>query len=255
MKRYTRLLLATCLSLASLLPIKAATPYQEAFEKGNEAYADGQYALAIEQYAAALQSGFESWEVFFNLGNAYYRSGNYPQAILYYERAALRTRTKTPIQTNLALAESKIADRFEQMPRFFATAWWNKLTEAFSPTAWAIILLGLFFLILASSCLYLLGRNYLQKKTGFFGFVFCLLLLTVGSLAAVNDYRQAKKEYAIVMCLSVEAKTSPEERSQTKFMLHEGSKVLIEDRIGTYGKIRIKNGSRAWIPMECLEKI
>ncbi|MCM1041596.1 MAG: tetratricopeptide repeat protein [Bacteroides sp.] len=235
--------------------VKAALPYQEAFDKGNGFYAQENYVQAIEQYQAALESGYECWEVFFNIGNAYYRSGNYPQAILYYERAAKRAPGQPEIQANLRLAESKIADRFEQMPVFFATAWWQSVVALFSADGWAIVLAVLFFLALGSLCLYFFGRGYTQKKAGFYGLSLSIVLFVAGLFASVESYRRSRQEYAVVMQVSVDAKTSPEDRSQTAFTLHEGSKVLIEDRIGNYGKVRVKNGSRAWVPMECLEII
>ena len=239
----------------SLLQGQAAPSYKDAFDKGNDFYAREQYAQAIEEYQTALQSGYECWEIYFNIGNAYYRSGNYPQAILHYERAAQRANRNPEIQENLRLAESKIADRFEQMPVFFANAWWNALTGLFPANVWGILVAACFFLGLASLCLYLLGSGYTPKKAGFYGLLLSLLLLIVSCLAAFDRYRQSRQEYAIVMQVSVDAKTSPEDRSQTAFILHEGSKVRIEDRIGTYGKVRIKNGSRAWVPLDCLEMI
>lgn len=255
MKPHIKILFSLILPATLLLPERAAADHKASFEKGNTFYAQEQYAQAIEEYQAALQNGYECWEVFFNIGNAYYRSGNYPQAILYYERAAKRTNHQPQIQENLHLAESKIADRFDQMPVFFATAWWNALVGLFPANTWGIILAVLFFLCLASLCLYFIGHSYTLKKSGFYCLISSVFLLAIGIFAAVDRYRQDTKIYAIVIQASVEAKTSPEERSQTAFILHEGSKVLIEDHIGNYGKVRVKNGSRAWIPLDCIEKI
>lgn len=255
MKPHIRIIL-TSLLLASACFIGKAEPiYKAYFDKGNAAYAQEQYSQAIENYQAALQSGYECWEVYFNIGNAYYRSGNYPQAILYYERAAQRTNRQPQIQENLNLAESKIADRFESMPVFFATAWWNALVDLFSANVWGILLCVFFLLALASLCLYLVGSGYGQKKAGFYALLLSLLFLGISLFAAFDRYRQSRQEYAIVMQVSVDAKNSPEDRSQTAIVLHEGSKVLIEDRIGSYCKVRIKNGSRAWVPIDCLERI
>lgn len=255
MKPHSNTIVLSLLLAICFLPGKAAPSYQDAFDKGNDFYAREQYAQAIEEYQSALQRGYECWEIYFNIGNAYYRSGNYPQAILYYERAAQRANRNPEIRENLRLAESKIADRFDQMPVFFVTAWWNALTGLFPASVWGILVAACFFLALASLCLYLIGSGYTQKKAGFYCLLLSLLLLIVSCLAAFDRYRQTQQEYAIVMQVSVDAKTSPEDRSQTAFILHEGSKVLLEDRIGTYGKVRIKNGSRAWVPLECLEMI
>ncbi|MDE5575146.1 MAG: tetratricopeptide repeat protein [Bacteroidales bacterium] len=255
MKTYIQTIVLTLFGMIILLPTQAAPSYKDAFDKGNDFYAREQYAQAIEEYQTALQGGYECWEIYFNIGNAYYRSGNYPQAILYYERAARRTHRNPEIQENLRLAESKIADRFEQMPVFFANAWWNALTGLFPASVWGIGVAVCFFLVLASLCLYLIGSGYAQKKAGFYCLLLSLLLFLTSFLAAFDRHRQTQQEYAIVMQVSVDAKTSPEDRSQTAFILHEGSKVLIEDRIGAYGKVRIKNGSRAWIPLDSLEMI
>ena len=249
-------LLTAIICTFSPYPLSARTGiWVEAFDKGNELYAKEQYAQALEQYQITLQSGYESWELFFNMGNAHYRSGNYPQAILHYEKAARRNPKERDIQDNLTLAESKIADRFECLPAFFVTAWWLGFIKIFSATGWAIAIPVLLLLALTGLFFYLSGHTYGKKRAGFYALLIFSALCILAMVAAAGVYNDSKKEYAIVMQVSVDAKTSPEERSQTAFILHEGSKVLIEDRIGTYGKVRIKNGSRAWVPLECLEMI
>ncbi len=229
--------------------------WEAAFEKGNELYAKEQYSNALEHYEIALLSGHQSWELCFNIGNAHYRSGNYPLAILYYEKAMRLNPKERDIQENLTLAEHKIADRFESMPEFLVTAWWLGFIKTFSATGWAIVIFVMFFLSLASVFFYMSGNTHGKKRAGFYCMIASSALRIVSFIAAVGVYNESKKEYAIVMQVSVDAKTSPEDRSQTAFILHEGSKVLIEDRIGPYGKVRIKNGSRAWVPLDCLELI
>lgn len=257
MKACKRIILVCSLALTALSGLRASSSpdYLEAFIKGNDFYAHEEYASAIEQYQSALQSGYESWEVFFNIGNAYYRSGNYPQAILYYERAAKHSHGQPVIENNLRLAETKIVDRFDQMPQFFLTSWWNALVDFFSSTTWGIVCLCLFLLFLGSLALYILSHGYRWKKFGFYALLLNFILLATSTAAAIDSYRQFQKEYAIVMQVSVDAKVSPDERSQTKFILHEGSKVLVEDHVGSFRKVRIKNGSRAWVPMDCLTEI
>lgn len=254
MKRILFLLTAVCALLPVLTPA-SASPWQDAFDKGNGLYAREDYPQALEAYETALQSGYESWELFFNMGNAHYRTGNYPLAILYYERAARLNPKEQDIQDNLHLAESKIADHFEDMPEFFATACWLGFIKTFSASGWAMAVFLFFFLSLASVFLYLSSHTYGRKRAGFYSMLVSSALCILCLCAAAGVHNEMQKEFAIVMDTSVEAKTSPEERSETKFVLHEGSKVLIEDHIAPYYKVRIKNGSRAWVPVDCLERI
>lgn len=250
---------AFLLSCLAFLPTPAtaerAYAWETAFEEGNRLFEQGQYEAALEQYQEALDFGFESWELYYNMGNACYRLVDYPKAILYYEKSLKLSPKEADTRNNLALAEQKTLDRFEPLPRFFLHAWWDKACGLLSLNGWAAAILAFFALGLISSSLYAHTRQYQRKKAGFFLCAAFSLLFVCSLAMGASQYKRLHTPYAIVMADTVNVKSSPEERSETKFVLHEGSKVKIEDRIGNYCKIRIKNGSRGWIPEQSMERI
>lgn len=251
----------TCLALACLLgsvfPAQAQNlrMWENAFVEGNRAYEKADYALAAKHYQTALNQGYESWEVYYNLGNTYYRLVDYPHAILYYEKALRLSPSNRDIQDNLALAEGKILDRFNPLPQIFIYTWWEKLCGMFSLKAWAWVIILAFALCLVCCGVYLQTQRAEGKRAGFFLSLLFALLFCGSMILAAGQYRILHADTAVVMQASVNVKASPQDRSETKFILHEGSKVRIEDQAGNFVKIRVKNGSRGWAPKTCLERI
>ena len=229
--------------------------WENAFVEGNRTYEKADYALAAKHYQTALNQGYESWEVYYNLGNTYYRLVDYPHAILYYEKALRLSPSNRDIQGNLALAEGKILDRFNPLPQIFIYTWWEKLCGMFSLKTWAWVILLAFALCLVCGGVYLQTQRADGKRAGFFLALFFALLFCGSMILAAGQYRILHADTAVVMQASVNVKASPQERSETKFILHEGSKVRIEDQAGNFVKIRVKNGSRGWVPQECMERI
>ncbi len=246
-----------CVLSACALPSRAQNlrMWENAFVEGNRAYEKADYPLAAKHYQTALNQGYESWEVYYNLGNTYYRLVDYPHAILYYEKALRLSPSNRDIQSNLALAEGKILDRFNPLPQIFVYTWWEKLCGMFSLSAWAWVILLSFALRLVSCGVYLPTQRAEGKRAAFFLSQLFALLFCGSMILATGQYRILHADTAVVMQASVNVKASPQEKSETKFILHEGSKVRIEDQAGNFVKIRVKNGSRGWIPQDCFERI
>lgn len=250
-----RTLLACCISFLMLSPAFAAKAQDEAFAKANALYARESYPEALEAYRGILETGVESWELYYNMGNTYYRMVDYPKAILYYEKAAKLYPGNPIIENNLKLTEQKIVDRFESMPVFFLNSGWNRCVRMFTTSGWAVAVIAMLFVFLLCAAGYKIGNSYTGKKIFFYTACLAALLLVFSLCCSIGSYKNLHADYAVVMQTSVAAKSSPEERSETKFMLHEGSKVMIEESIPPYCKVRIKNGNRGWIPEESLERI
>ena len=146
-----------------------------AFE-ADELYRNGQYPEAIEQYEAVLASGLTSPELYYNLGNAYFRDNQMGRAILNYSRALRLRPTMTDARENLKLAESKTVDHIVILPQLFIVRWYNSICTALSPTAWRILWLSAFALLAALFVSFRLARNYNLRK---WTFVSCFAVLLV----------------------------------------------------------------------------
>lgn len=235
--------------------LSAQTSPNRAFENGNAFYAKGIYDSALIEYQTAHQSGYEAWELYFNMGNAYYNQGEYPDAILYYEKALKLEPKQEDAQNNLALAELKIVDRFESMPTFALTKAWQNFTQLFPMQVWAALILAFMLCCLLCALLYRTSKSYSRKQIGFYALLLSILLFVFSFIAGGSAYHQSKHKYAIVMQEAVPLQDMPEASSPSSITLHEGSKVSIEDEIPPYYQVRIKDGSKGWIPISAVEII
>jgi tetratricopeptide (TPR) repeat protein len=224
--------------------------------KGNKAYSAGSFSTAVELYKKVVDAGYESPELFYNIGNSYFKMNDYPSAILWYERAKRLDPGNEDIDFNLNVANTKISDKIEPLPELFYKRWFNGLVQLFSVDTWATMCLTLFIACLLCGVLYLASRVLILRKIGFW-FGFGLLLMAGFSMIfAWSSYSFTKATTeAIVFAPTITVKSSPDEKSTDLFVVHEGTKVRLLDNISGWYEIRIANGSIGWLPASSLEKI
>ena len=227
------------------------------WDEANLAYVEGRWADAISDYQMISSMGLESASLYCNTGDAFFKDGNVPMAILYYERALKLDPSYDDARYNLDLLNSTIQDRIDPVPEFVLKAWAREICYIMDSNAWAVCFFVLFALTLAMVLLFLLAPTVGGRRTGFFtGIV--LLLLAVFSLCfsvwQKNDYMKA--EGAIVMRPVTSVKSSPSaEASKDLFILHEGTKVKIIDQVGSWNNIELADGRQGWIPSSDIETI
>ena len=227
------------------------------WDAANLAYVEGRWADAISDYQMISSMGLESASLYCNTGDAFFKDGNVPMAILYYERALKLDPSYDDARYNLDLLNSTIQDRIDPVPEFVLKAWAREICYIMDSNAWTVCFFVLFALTLAMALLFLLAPTVGGRRTGFFtGIV--LLLLAVFSLCfsvwQKNDYMKA--EGAIVMRPVTSVKSSPSaEASKDLFILHEGTKVKIIDQVGSWNNIELADGRQGWIPSGDIETI
>jgi len=225
-------------------------------QKANKAYGDGSFTEAIDLYKRVIVLGYESPDLYYNLGNSYFKLNEFASAILWYERAKRLDPGNEDIDFNLKVANNKIADQIEPLPELFYKRWFRNLINLFPADTWAGAGLFLFILALAFGSLYLLSRVLALRKIGFWLGAIILLFSFITVLFAWNSYTTVKNaNEAIISTPTITIKSSPDEKSVDLFVLHEGTKVQIKDQIGAWFEIRIANGSVGWIPSSSFEKI
>ena len=223
----------------------------------NQAYVDGRWADAASGYEMISSMGLESASLYCNAGDAFFKDGNVPMAILYYERALKLDPSYSDARYNLDLLNSGIQDRIEPVPEFVLKAWTREICYIMDSDSWTICFFVLFALSLAMVLLFLLSPSVAGRRAGFFtGIV--LLLLTLASLSFAvwqkKDYNKA--DSAIVMRPVASVKSSPSsESSKDLFILHEGTKVTILDEVGSWNNIELADGRQGWIPSGDIEII
>ncbi len=230
-------------------------PYK-LFEQANDYFRKGDYDKAIELYQEILSNGFVAKEVYFNLGNAYFRQQQYHLAILNYERAKLLDPSDPDVDYNLKLANSFIVDKFDTVPKFFLVQWWEALRDSLNSSGWAVVSLIFVWGAFVSFTIFLLSKSVSWKKVALPIGVFLLILFVGTSLVTASRYSfETSSKQAIILAASCYVKSSPEMNSKDLFIVHQGTKVEILDRIGDWLKVKFPNGNIGWLEIKDLEEI
>lgn len=226
------------------------------FDKGISLYADGNYKEAIEEWDKLVYSGYTSYDLFYNLGNAHFKNGSMPGAILYYEKALLLKPFNEDVKYNLEIARSYITDSFESLPELFLVRWYKMVSLIFHSNVWSIISLVAFVASLSLILVYLFSTRIGIKKISFLaGLLMLIISVFAISLSYQNTVLTIKKQNAIIFAPAVTGKSSPDESGKDLFLIHEGTKVRIEDELGGWYEVRLSDGNVGWIHGEALTKV
>ena len=240
------------LMLGATSSLQAATTgnadCNQLFAQGNAAYDSGDYHQAIEHYAAILDAGQESWQLYYNMGNAYYRLDELGQSILHYERALLLSPHNKAVKDNLLLAQSKTADHIEQLPRNIVAQWFDNLLHITSPRGWRTVCIILMVLLCAAATLFFVANSYKLRKT-MFVVGSLLLVLTLFSIvdATISARNVTHNHQAVVTAPMVVVKGAPDPSAVEKFVLHEGTELQIKETDENWWLITIADGKEGWI--------
>ena len=219
-------------------------------------YQKGNYQQAIRDYEEVLKIG-ESAEIYFNLGNAYYRTDNITKAVLNYERARLLSPGDDDINFNLQFARSKTIDKITPESEMFFVTWYKSLVNFTSVDNWAKTGILCIVMALLLVLLYLFGPQLMLRKIGFFGGLAFFVIFLLSNLFAFQQ-KQAldNRTGAIIISPSVNIKKTPAKNSADQFVLHEGTRVDIIDKGMTDWRcIRVGDGREGWIETKAIEEI
>ncbi len=241
--------------LLCCLGVQADTP-QRQLQEANEAYQQKNYTLAIDRYESLVQEGVQSKELYYNLGNAYYRNQRLGKAILYYERALKLAPNDADIQHNLQIAAYERKDDFGEIPPFFLSRAWDWASQLFSSMIWSVLTILLVWLGVGGFIRWMIAQERPQRKQGFLIGVLALTgSLLPFFLAKTAARLELNSGQAIITTATTTIHTNANKSSAVLYRLHEGTKVKLLDNIGDWDKVRLSNGEQGWVPTEALEQI
>lgn len=217
-------------------------------ETGNEFYQNKQYNEAIESYETILKQGYLSTDLYYNIGNAYFKIGEIGKAILYYERALKVSPNNEDAAYNLKIVNARTVDKIQEISPLFFVKWWNVLLTSFTSTGWQIIIFIFYILLLTCIGLYFLIKNIQVQK---FAFIFGTLNIAALIISMILFFsslaRESTSDYGILLKSVTTTKIAPDAQSSDAFVIHEGIKFLIEDKVNNWVKIRLRDGKVGWL--------
>ena len=223
---------------------------QDLLKVAEQAYDSKLYEKAISSYEKLIEGGFHSYQLYFNLGNAYYRNNELGKAIYYYELARKIEPNDEDIRINLGIASSKTIDKIDSKENFFITAVKSNVLSYFSTRTWALFSI---FSILLTSILFFVFVNsdmIVVKRIAF-------VLSCMGAISFVTTYSlgysalNAKYEnkFGIITSKEVRIPNEPTTMAKTKFSLHEGTKIRVVENNGDWILIKLDNGNEGWVKL------
>lgn len=214
----------------------------------NTAYVNSNYDEAIELYDSIYHAGYSSHELFYNLGNAYFKVDNIGKAILYYSRAEAIIPTDEDTKHNMAVVSNYVKDKIDPIPELFIEKWFGLLRMNLASNGWAIISLIALSMSLSFVILYLLSKNLPRRKVGFFGALGLFFVFVFSTSWSISERSKVvDPKIAVVMSSMASVKSSPDASSKDLFTLHEGTKVKIISSLNDWSEIVIADGNKGWV--------
>jgi tetratricopeptide (TPR) repeat protein len=249
-----RFILLAVISLTSYFSPLTSNAVTKA--EADSAYVQERYQQAAKDYEALLKQGVSA-DLYYNLGNCYYRMDQMTQAVLNYERALLLSPGDKDIRFNLQMARSKTIDKITPESEMFFVTWYRLLVNVMSVDGWARTALVALIVAIVLALFYLFSDRIWLRKIGFFGGIIALLLFLVGNLFAWQQKSNlTQRTGAIIIKSAVNVKSTPSKNGTDLYILHEGTKVTVTDSsMREWRKIRVADGKEGWLEVSEIEVI
>ncbi len=227
--------------------VNAQTP-NEIFKEGNDLYKQNKFEEALTKYKSIEETGFVADDLFYNMANVYYKLEETAPAILYYNRALKVNPNLDDAKFNLKMAQLRTVDKIEKLPATFFVKFWNWLANILTVHQWAIFSVLMASFTAIAFIFYFFANSSVIKRISFVKSITSLILMIISMVIAhqQNTWESKNKE-AIIMAENSYIKISPNENSEDKFILHEGTEVLIVDQVDEWLRIKLADGKIGWI--------
>lgn len=222
----------------------------------DSAYIRNDFTTAIQIYEMILRTG-ESADIYYNLGNSYYKIGDIAKAILNYERALILKPANKDIRSNLEIARAKTVDKVTDVPELFFITWLKSITNSMGIQSWAIIAISFFLLFIVSIYFFFFSTKIVARKIFFSLALFFLVFCVIANISAAFQRRvRLNRMNAIIISPSVTIRSTPNDNGTSLFILHEGRKVFIkDDSMKDWKEIQLEDGNVGWVKKNDLEVI
>lgn len=242
--------------LLSTVLMHGAGSRDSLYNAAGAAYSDGNFESALELYEEIVKMGYEAPDLYYNMGNAAFRSNRLGYAVLYYNKALKLDPAHEEAEKNLAYVSRYKEDQLDQVPELFIRSWIRSLVALFSVQTWSSLAIILFGILLIALLFYIFAARLAIKKTGFYTSLAALVLFLISFSAALERNNEiVAPDQAVIVSPSVVVKSSPSMSGTDLFVLHEGTEISVSDQVGEWIEVRISDGRIGWVPSDAFEII
>lgn len=242
--KFVKIFLIFALLVLQNIVLNARTP----LSKAENFYKDRNFEAAAKQYENLIANGYESPELYYNLGNTYYRLGRNGLAILYYEKALRLSPGDEDIQYNLKIVNAHTADKIEVLPELEVIRFFKDIPALFTVNGWTVISLYVYLVMIILLIVTVLSKEKRLKQIFRISALSSgLLLFTAVLMLFVRWHTETSVTYGVVIEAVSTVKTEPDNQSRDAFVIHEGLKAEIDDSVQDWKKIRLPDGKSGWI--------
>lgn len=218
--------------------------------KAQTAYDSKKYKEAIESYEKLLSSGIKSWQLYYNLGNSYYRDKQLGKAIYNYELARKLNPNDEDVRINLGIAAAKTVDKIDSKENFFITAVKTNVLASFDTKGWAWLSITSLLLLCVCIFTFIHTSRIGVKRLSFFLIILFLGAFSLTYFLGYSAYRSKNEnKFAILLAREAKIMNEPTPTANSKFSLHEGTKVRIVESNGDWVLLKLDNGNEGWVKM------
>ena len=219
---------------------------EDKFFQANKFYSQGEYQKAALLYEKITNSGVKTGNIYYNLGNTYFKLGRKGKAILNYERALKLIPQDEDLSANISFVRSVLAEAQPEEK----LSWFEKIYIPFrdimSADAWAILSFVSYLTFFSVIVIAIFIAGFRKLARYFVCFLLILIILSfIFMLSRIRDTELNKE--GIIVAEEVEVRYSPSFSGAVAFRLHEGIKASIIRCEGDWCQIRLSRDKSGWI--------
>ncbi len=240
------------ISLLLVANVGSATTHA-LIDSANNYYSNDMFEESIVTYEQIIEEGYESADLYYNLGNAYYKSNKIAYAVVNYERSLNLNPNDEDVAFNLRMANTHVVDKIDVLPEFFLSSWLQRLIQYFDTNIWALVSMAAFVVALVLLLLFFLSNSVVTRKISFWLGVFVLIVSVITfNFSKKQKWAVENEPEAVVLTPSVVVKGSPDESGTQLFLIHEGLKLNVIDEVGVWREIKLSDGNVGWVKISDL---
>lgn len=225
------------------------------FEKANIAYRNGDYKSAAKTYESILADGKYSVDLYFNLGNTYYKLDSLGPSIYYYEKGLQLEPKNKNIQNNLKYAQQATVDEIVSTPQNKITKIFENTVEGLSSNAWAILAIVASAFAAGLFLMYYFTQKPSLKRMWFIVSMFFIVSIFFSLMMSYFGMKLEETNFAIVWEKEIEVRDGPTTNSTHIYYLHEGTKVAITYEEDNWVRIELADGNEGWVQTQDIKKL